>query len=260
MRNRPLGWMRDRDSESPAGPGASLVGRFAPRPRSGRPERQSKGAGRESFLAVPRFPAPCVGRALFALNRPHALRPGNRGTAPPPPRLRRTAEARRESGRRFPSRCSTVCYEGPLVTHPGPAGAIPNRGLLFTCRQSDIAFRCCSENSRACAGHFRLVWRRLADTADCAENHQFPETVPRRHAGHPAFLCHTGTRSCGGRFTTNRQKKRDGDAHRLPEHRTRQGAERQAESDPRPRLHIEVIGVMVIFEGVLVGEAAVDIC
>jgi hypothetical protein len=72
----------------------------------------------------------CVGLALFALDRPHALRPGNRGTAPPPPRLRRTAGAGREGGRRFPCTRSTACYEGPLAMHPVPVGSIPDRGLL----------------------------------------------------------------------------------------------------------------------------------
>ena len=34
--------------------------------------------------------------------------------------------------RRFSCRGSTACYEGPLATHPGPAGAIPHRGLLHS--------------------------------------------------------------------------------------------------------------------------------
>jgi len=56
-----------------------------------------------------------VGRALIALDRPHALRPGNRGT---------------RSSLSDPG--GTACSEGPLATHPVPAGGIPNRGLLFS--------------------------------------------------------------------------------------------------------------------------------
>ena len=52
-------------TEAPTGPGASLA---------------SRSAGRESLLAVSRFPVLRVRLALFALDRPHAPRRGNRGT------------------------------------------------------------------------------------------------------------------------------------------------------------------------------------
>ena len=43
--------------------------------------------------------------------------------------------------RRFPCHGSTACYEGPLATHPDPAGAIPNRaqGHQPRCRSLSTA-------------------------------------------------------------------------------------------------------------------------
>jgi hypothetical protein len=77
---------------SSTGPGASLT---------------SRSAGRESILAAPRFPVSLHRLALSALDRPHALRQGNRGTALVA----------------FPPTGRAACYEGSFATHPVPVAS-----------------------------------------------------------------------------------------------------------------------------------------
>ena len=71
--------------------------------------------------------------------------------------------------RRFPCRGSTACFEGPLATHPDPAGAIPNRGL-----------RSRTGGNRVVTGIRRLAWAlslTLLATSVSALPHQAETTV-----------------------------------------------------------------------------------
>ena len=117
----------------PTRPGAPLAGRSAPRPCSGRPEL-AEGRRPGKLLAVSRFPDLCVGLALFALDRPHALRPGNRAT-----RLSLSLQSR------------TACFEGPSRAASRPGWPLP-------------AAASATRRPRAVAGHWQRASVRLRAT------------------------------------------------------------------------------------------------